>query len=170
MTRYTAVIYLLFAVLSFSEVQAQCNLYPNQCVDSNQINTYFQCPPYIYNPLCGCDGITYINDCDMYNRHGVCWAQFSGPCGDFHFDIYPTLSSQYIYLSAQLKNGGTALVEIYDSFGHKMFTQTFQFYDSWYKLDQYQLDVSGYELGMYYLIFTSNGNGGVMKFVKSYTK
>ena len=40
------------------------------CIDSNQINLNVLCPA-IYEPVCGCDSITYSNSCEATNYGGV---------------------------------------------------------------------------------------------------
>ncbi len=51
----------------------------NFCVDSSQIDTSVICPT-IYDPVCGCDGITYGNDCEALRNGVTSWSK--GACGD----------------------------------------------------------------------------------------
>jgi hypothetical protein len=116
-----------------------------QCIDSTQIVYGAYCDPR-YEPVCGCDGFTYQNDCFARNLGLRSWS-YNTICDPVDFWFTPNPPVDAITVDAWVKTPGVVYVKVYDRFGREFYTAGYQVIDHVI----FQIDFSGFPIGVYYV-------------------
>jgi hypothetical protein len=154
---------LLLAGFLFSSGRASAQWI--SCVDSLRVNPFYPCQGS-YIPVCGCDNITYRNDCAAYMQGGVN-QYMNGVCTYFDFDIVPTYISQStgpLNLTIQFREGeqGSGFIRILDLYGKIDYTYVFS---SQHRISL-QLEPYLFNHGLHFVQVISNGEMMVKRFLK----
>ncbi len=144
-----------------------------QCKDSLLIpDPYHQCYGIDgdFNPVCGCDGNTYRNECSAKYKGGLVYQAWnSGPCTSFDFTIDPTFVTDNFELQIFTKNDLNIKISIYDIYGHIYYLQQF-FIPATSINSPYKKPieaVSNFNHGIYVFVINSDQGQQVKKFFKS---
>lgn len=123
-----------------------------QCIDSTHIQYGAYCDPG-WDPVCGCDGVTYQNDCFARNAGLNSW--YYGICDPIDFNFNPNPPYDHIDVDVIKREVGTIYVEFVDRFGKVFYTNAFTNVTR----IQFQIETKGFPVGVYYLnIFCEDGN------------
>lgn len=135
--------FLFLAALFFS---SRAHAQVAYCYDSTVINRNVSCTGAAYEPLCGCDGVTYRNYCQMYYHHGIINYQ-SGICEPMAIDANPNPVVLSMHFTLVLKEKGDAFLRIFDLYGRQWY------YRQFYGIDKliFDIDMDDFPTGMYFI-------------------
>ncbi|TND05050.1 MAG: hypothetical protein FD123_3670 [Bacteroidetes bacterium] len=145
----------LFLLLSFSgRISAQC-------IDSLAVQYGFACDPR-FEPVCGCNGYTYRNDCFARNNGLLTWSQ--GICDYIDFDINPNpvQNDGQVIIDAIVRNPGMITIEIFDHYGRQFYVNTYYLVDRL----RLNLDFRAYPNGLYCVIVRNTDGFRAKKIVR----
>lgn len=159
-------------ILFSSGVYAQTQ--PIACVDSSRIeDKTFNCGgfQYTFDPVCGCDNITYRNICTAEHWGRLTSWTTNSICANFYMDFYPTAVSNFPgTFSIYLKTISPVTLYIYDAYGRIKFTE---YYNTIFCSNSpnpnilcREIPVQNLDMGVYILIAVVNGEHQSIKFAK----
>ncbi|MCB9261539.1 MAG: T9SS type A sorting domain-containing protein [Flavobacteriales bacterium] len=152
---------LLFFQFLFLQSNAQLQ---NVCVDSNQINQYYQCNEPSFTPVCGCNHQTYRNQCEAFRNYGVQSILYDGVCQEeFMFSsIYPNLTSDFFDLYVQFYTKSPLTIQVRDAYGKLVLTQNHLAIDS----RKFSFDTTSYHEGLYFVFIISGDVVDIQRYMK----
>jgi len=132
-----------------------------QCIDSTLINNTVDCIA-IYDPVCGCDSVTYDNSCVATNYHGILFYT-AGPCTVSvnelmkQIEIFPNPTAAFININADLD--GRKELQVLNISGQIAMKECFF-------AKKKTIDMSELPTGIYFIRITSNDGTFTQRVIK----
>jgi hypothetical protein len=139
------------------------------CINTAKVQPFYMCNYPFYNPVCGCDNITYRNECEAMNNHGVT-LYTSGVCPNsgINLDFFPNPVTLNTPLTVNLSFPdfvyGDCTLMLVDMYG-KVWEQRFINY---FNRTQIQFDMTTVRTGVYLIVLQTSTKTGVVKMFSKY--
>jgi hypothetical protein len=146
----------LLAILLPAKASAQVTY----CYDSTLKNQSTVCPS-VYEPLCGCDGITYRNYCEMYYHNGITDYR-SGICEPLAVEFTPNPVFNSMHVTLTLKEPADAFMYIFDLYGRNWYFQQFRSID---KLI-FDIETDKFPMGLYFIHAQTDNFSVIKRFIR----